>query len=88
MEMISHLFHLNETAQKQIIRTPQVILRATISMERVLREKRYRHFLELWHRTDPETQPQQWQSYYQAFIAEKQQLKELDKQRRFNVGEY
>ena len=88
MEMISHLFYLNETAQKQIIRTPQVILRATLSMERVLREKRYRHFRELWERTDPEKEPQQWQSYYQAFMAEKKQLSELDKQRCFNVGEF
>jgi len=88
MEMISHLFHLNETAQKQIIRTPQVILRATLSMERVLREKRYRHFRELWERTDPETESKQWQSYYQAFMAEKKQLSELDKQRCFNVGEF
>ncbi|MCJ8282861.1 MAG: DNA primase, partial [Rivularia sp. ALOHA_DT_140] len=88
MEMVSHLFHLDETAQKQIIRTPQVILRATLSMERVLREKRYRHFRELWERTDPETEPEQWKSYYQAFMAEKQQLGELDKQRCFNVGEF
>jgi DNA primase len=88
MEMISHLFHLNETAQKQIIRTPQVILRATLSMERVLREKRYRHFRELWERTNSETQPKQWQSYLEAFMAEKQRLSELDKQRCFNVGEF
>ncbi|MEM6753279.1 MAG: DNA primase [Cyanobacteria bacterium P01_C01_bin.38] len=88
MAMISHLFYLNETAQKQIIRTPQVILRATLGMERVWREKRYRHFRELWERTDSETQPEQWESYYQAFIAEKQRLSELDKQRCFNVGEF
>ncbi|AFY53370.1 DNA primase [Rivularia sp. PCC 7116] len=88
MEMISHLFHLSEAAQKQIIRTPQVILRATLSMERVLREKRYRHFRELWERTDPEIEPEQWKSYYQAFMAEKQRLGELDKQRCFNVGEF
>ncbi len=88
MEMISHLFHLSETAKKQIIRTPIQILRATLSMERVLREKRYRHFRLLWEQTDPENQPKQWQSYYQAFMSEKQQLKELDKQRCFNVGEF
>ncbi|MEO1431347.1 MAG: DNA primase [Cyanobacteria bacterium J06633_8] len=88
MEMISHLFHLSEAAQKQIIRTPQVILRATLSMERVLREKRYRHFRELWERTDPEIEPDKWKSYYQAFMAEKQRLGELDKQRCFNVGEF
>ena len=85
MEMISHLFHLSEKAQKDIIRTPQVILRATLSMERVLREKRYRYFRQLWEQTDPDKQPKQWQSYYQAFMAEKQRLKELDKQRCFSV---
>ncbi|MEA5593587.1 DNA primase [Rivularia sp. UHCC 0363] len=88
MQMISHLFHLSETDQKQIIRTPVQILRATLSMERVLREKRFRHFYELWQKTDPETEPERYQSYYQAFMTEKQQLRELDKQRCFNVGEF
>ncbi len=88
MEMISHLFHLSEKAQLEIIRTPQVILRATLSMERVLREKRYRHFRELWERTDPQVEPKQWQSYLEAFMAEKQRLTELDKQRCINVGEF
>ncbi|BCX08668.1 MAG: hypothetical protein KatS3mg066_2527 [Fischerella sp.] len=54
-------------------------------MERVLREKRYRHFLELWEQTDPQTEPQRWQSYYQAFYAEKLRLQELDKQRQFSL---
>ena len=87
MEMIKHLFHLNETAQKQIIRTPQVILRATLTMERVLREKRCRYFRELWQQTSLETEPEKYQSYCQAFIAENKRLKELDKQRCFSVGE-
>ncbi len=88
MEMISHLFHLNETAQKQIIRTPVQILKATICMEKVLREKRYRYFRELWERTDPETESKQWQSYCQAFMAEKKWLKELYQQQWFTVGEF
>ena len=87
IELVSHLFHLNETAQQQIIRTPLQILRATLSMEKVLREKRFRHFYELWEQTNAETQPQQYQSYYQAFMAEKKRLKELDQQRCFSVGE-
>ncbi|MBE9213284.1 DNA primase [Plectonema cf. radiosum LEGE 06105] len=87
MELVSHLFHLNETAQQQIIRTPLQILRATLSMEKGLREKRFRHFYELWEQTNPETEPQQYQSYYQAFMAEKKRLKELDQQRCFSIGE-
>ncbi|MEB3217078.1 MAG: DNA primase [Nostocales cyanobacterium 94392] len=87
MELVSHLFHLNETAQQQIIRTPLQILRATLSMEKVLREKRFRHFYELWEQTNAETQPEQYQSYYQAFMAEKKRLKELDQQRCFSIGE-
>ncbi|NJM19400.1 MAG: DNA primase [Richelia sp. RM2_1_2] len=87
IELVSHLFHLNETAQQQIIRTPLQILRATLSMEKVLREKRFRHFYELWEQTNAETQPEQYQSYYQAFMAEKKRLKELDQQRCFSIGE-
>jgi DNA primase len=85
MALVSHLFQLNERSKKEILRTPQVVQATTACMERVLREKRYRHFLELWEQTDPQTEPQRWQSYYQAFYAEKLRLQELDKQRQFSL---
>jgi DNA primase len=85
MALVSHLFQLNERSKKEILRTPQVVQATTACMERVLREKRYRHFLELWEQTDPEAEPQRWQSYYQAFYAEKLRLQELDKQRQFSL---
>ena len=85
MALVVHLFHLNEKIQQETLRTPQVIQAAIACMERVLREKRYRHFLELWETTDPEAEPQQWQSYYQAFYTEKMQLQELDRQRLFSI---
>jgi DNA primase len=85
MVLVSHLFQLNERSKKEILRTPQVVQATTACMERVLREKRYRHFLELWEQTDPQTEPQRWQSYYQAFYAEKLRLQELDKQRQFSL---
>jgi DNA primase len=85
MGLVSHLFQLNEIGKKEILRTPQVVQAATACMERVLREKRYRHFLELWEQTDPEVEPERWQSYYQAFYAEKLRLQELDKQRQFSL---
>lgn len=85
MGLVSHLFHLNEKTQKEILRTPQVVQAAIACMERVLREKRYRHFLELWQETDPEVEPERWQSYYQAFYTEKLRLQELDRQRQFSI---
>ncbi|KOP26175.1 DNA primase [Hapalosiphon sp. MRB220] len=85
MALVSHLFQLNEKNEKEILRTPHVVQATTACMERVLREKRYRHFLELWEQTDPKTEPERWQSYYQAFYAEKLRLQELDKQRQFSL---
>lgn len=85
--VISHLFHLNEKTKKEIMRTTQVVQAAIACMERVLTEKRYRHFLELWQETDPETEPEKWQSYYQAFYIEKIKLQELDRQRQFSLTE-
>ncbi|MBD2282813.1 DNA primase [Anabaena cylindrica FACHB-170] len=85
--VISHLFHLNEKTKKEIMRTTQVVQAAIACMERVLTEKRYRHFLELWQETDPETEPEKWQSYYQAFYTEKIKLQELDRQRQFSLTE-
>ncbi len=85
MTLVSHLFQLNEKNEKEILRTPHVVQATTACMERVLREKRYRHFLELWEQTDPKAEPERWQSYYQAFYAEKLRLQELDKQRQFSL---
>jgi DNA primase len=85
LSLVSHLFHLNEKHKKDIMRTPQVVQAAIACIERVMREKRYRHFLELWQETDPEAEPERWQSYYQAFYSEKIQLQELDRQRQFSI---
>ncbi len=85
IESVSHLFHLNEKSQKEILRTPQAVQAAVACMERVLIEKRYRYFLELWEQTDPEAEPEKWQSYYQSFYNEKMRLKELDRQRQFSI---
>ncbi|AUT03010.1 DNA primase [Nostoc sp. CENA543] len=85
--LIAHLFYLNEARKKEIMRTPQVVQAAIACMERVLREKRYRHFLELWQETDPDTEPDKWQSYYQAFYSEKLKLQELDRERQFSITE-
>ncbi|MCG6136103.1 MAG: DNA primase [Nostoc sp. LLA-1] len=85
IELVSHLFHVNETSKKEMLRTPQVVQAAIACMERVLREKRYRYFLELWQQTDAETEPEKWQSYYQSFYNEKLRLQALDRQRQFSI---
>ncbi|MFS0517484.1 DNA primase [Nostoc sp. UIC 10607] len=87
MELISHLFHVDEKNQKEILRTPQVVQAAIACMDLVMLEKRYRHFLELWQQTDPEAEPERYQSYYQAFYAEKIKLQQIDRQRLFSITE-
>jgi DNA primase len=87
MALISHLFHVDEKNQKEILRTPQVVQAAIACMDLVMLEKRYRHFLELWQQTDPETEPERYQSYYQAFYAEKTKLQQIDRQRLFSITE-
>lgn len=82
---ISHLFHLSEKTHKDILRTPQVVQAAIACIERVLREKRCRYFSQLWQETDPEAEPERYQSYYQALYAEKMRLQELDRQRLFSI---
>ncbi|MEH2049730.1 DNA primase [Nostoc sp.] len=85
--LISHLFHVDEKNQKEILRTPQVVQAAIACMDLVMLEKRYRHFLELWQQTDPEAEPERYQSYYQAFYAEKIKLQKIDRQRLFSITE-
>ncbi|WP_375513964.1 DNA primase [uncultured Nostoc sp.] len=87
MGLISHLFLMDEKNQKEILRTPQVVQAAIACMDLVMLEKRYRHFLELWQQTDPEAEPERYQSYYQAFYAEKIKLQKIDRQRLFSITE-
>ncbi|MEH1908055.1 MAG: DNA primase [Nostoc sp.] len=85
--LVSHLFHLNEKWKIEIPRAPQVVQAAIACMDLVMLEKRYRHFLELWQKTDPEAEPERYQSYYQAFYAEKIKLQKIDRQRLFSITE-
>jgi DNA primase len=85
--IVAHVFHLNEKNKIEIIRTPQVVQATLASMEIVLREKRYRHFMELWTQIDPQAEPDKYKSYADAIYAEKMQIQELDKQRSFSIAE-
>ena len=80
---VSPLFHLDEKTQQDLLRGTQVIQAATACMERVLCEKRYRSFLDLWEQTDPINEPENSQLYYQSLYAAQRRLQELDLMRQF-----
>ncbi|AKG21708.1 DNA primase [Calothrix sp. 336/3] len=84
-DLVSHIFHLNEKAKKEIQRTPQVIQAAIACMEIAISEKRCRYFRESWEQTEPEKEPEQYKYYADAFTKEKRNLQELEKQRLFSL---
>ena len=83
---VSYLFHPDEKSQQeQMQRIPQVIQAATARMEQVLCEKRYRHFLELWQKTDGSTDPESSEYYYQEYNQAKLRSMKLQQQCQFSV---
>jgi DNA primase len=87
LKIVAHVFHLNEKNKQEILRTPQVVQATLASMEIVLREKRYRHFMELWTQIDPLADPDKYKSYADAIYAEKMRIQYLYKQRQFPIAE-
>ncbi len=81
MAQVYHLFHLDEHTQRTILRSALVIRSATACMERVMCEKRCRHFLNLWEKTDWTT-TELGLYYQQQIYAEKQRIEALDQQER------
>jgi DNA primase len=80
--LIYPLFQLDEKTKRDILRAPLVVRAAIASMERVMCEKRRRHFLELWQQTDYTNAPELCQYYQQQIYAETQRITELDQQQR------
>lgn len=78
---VIHLFQLDEKTQRDILRAPLVIQAATDCLERVMCEKRYQHFRNLWAQTDASQHPDLCCHYQQQIYAEKQRIRELDEQR-------
>ncbi|BAU11928.1 hypothetical protein LEP3755_24520 [Leptolyngbya sp. NIES-3755] len=81
MSQVFSLFELDEKTNRDILRAPLVIRSATAGIERVMCEKRYRHFLDLWEKTDLSTTPDLGQFYQQKAYVEKQRIAELDRLR-------
>jgi len=87
MAQVAHLFHLDEKRQEDIVRTPLPIRTAIACLERVTCEKHRRYCIEQWQKLDQSTDLERWQYYLQEFREVDQRIKELDKQRRFNVSD-
>lgn len=82
LTQVNPLFHLDEKTQRDILRAPLIVRAATACMERVMCEKRCRHFLSLWEKTDCAVAGELSQYYQQQIYAEKQRIEELDQQER------
>jgi DNA primase len=81
------MFELGEKTSSDIQRAPLVIRTALAAIERVMCEKRRRHFLDLWKTTDTQANPDLGQYYQQKIYAEDQRVKELDHQRQVQYND-
>ncbi len=82
MMQVYALFQPDEKTLLDIQRRAKLIIRtATAAMERVMCEKRCRHFQSLWEQTDCSTATELSQFYWQKIQTEKRRIAELDRQR-------
>lgn len=79
---VQSLFQLDEKTQRDLLRAPLVVRTSIASMERVMCEKRRRHFLDLWKQTDYAATPDLAQYYQQQIYAETQRIEEIDREQR------
>jgi len=87
MARVTHLFHLDEKRQEDLVRTPLLIRAATACMEKVALEKHRRYCLDRWQKLDPSTDIQRRQYYYQEFYQTDRRIKQLDQLRQFNISD-
>ncbi|MBW4651479.1 MAG: DNA primase [Kaiparowitsia implicata GSE-PSE-MK54-09C] len=81
LERSLYLFQLDEKIQRDLLRAPLVIRAAAACMERVMCEKRKRHFLELWQSTYA-AEPELAQFYQQQLYLENQRIDAIDREQR------
>ena len=79
---VAHLFNLDETSQKAILRAPLLIRAATAAMERVMCERQCRYFMEAWQKANLATNREQAHYYAQKLSEIKRRIQELDELRR------
>ncbi|MBD2021322.1 DNA primase, partial [Leptolyngbya sp. FACHB-36] len=77
MTQLYPLFQLDEKTKRDILRAPLAIRAATASMERVMCDKRCRHFQELW--ADSSAIAELSEYYQEKIYHEKRRMAELDR---------
>jgi DNA primase len=87
LSRIYWMFELDEKTSSDIHRAPLAIRTALAAMERVMCEKRRRHFLDLWKTTDFVANPDLGQYYQQKVYSEDGRIKELDHQRQVQYND-
>jgi DNA primase len=87
MAQVYPLFNLDEKTRRDILRASLTIRAATACMERVMCEKRCRHFQDLWEKTDCSAAKELGQFYQQKIYTEKQRIAELDHQRQVTFAD-
>ena len=75
------LLHLGEKSKRDILRAPLIVRAAAACMEKNLCEKRYRHFLALWEKTDCSAAPAQVAYFQNQIYAEKRRIEALERDR-------
>ncbi|MGF1479000.1 MAG: DNA primase [Cyanophyceae cyanobacterium] len=83
LAQVAHLFYLDEATQENLNRTPLLIQAAIAALEQVACEKHKRYCYERWQQLDPQTAPEDWQYYLQAYYQAKQKIIELESLRQF-----
>ncbi|MDY6938493.1 MAG: DNA primase [Cyanobacteriota bacterium] len=80
-DRLSSILHLDEKLEQDILRTPLTIRAAIACLEKAVRQARYRHFIQLWTKTDCAEEPELARQYQEQLYAEKARISELDRQR-------
>ncbi|MEX0272331.1 DNA primase [Leptolyngbyaceae cyanobacterium UHCC 1019] len=81
MMQLYALFQLDEKTKRDILRADLTIRAATAVMERIMCEKRCRHFQQLLAEIDDSSTPELGQYYWQKIHTEKRRIADLDRER-------
>jgi DNA primase len=87
IDRMSHLFHLSEKTEKELVRAPLVIRSAVACIEQILSIKRRRLALNMWQKIDAASSPQKAQEYHKQFLAEQEWIEELERLRQVNFSD-
>lgn len=87
MAQVTHLFHLDEKRQEDIVRTPLLIRAATACLKKVTCEKHRSYCLEQWQKLQFSGESEQAKYYEQEFYEMDKQIRELNRQRQFNISD-